>query len=110
MNAHLEHALPPRRLSTLDTTSFEAFEADALLNGFEEVLVRQWAPDLVNGIHMHPFGVQAVVVQGEMWLYLESTTLHLLPGDGFSLDAGVPHHERYGAEGATSWVARREAA
>jgi hypothetical protein len=28
-------------------------------------------------------------------------------GDGFELDALVPHSERYGAAGATYWVARK---
>lgn len=32
---------------------------------------------------------------------------HLLPGATFRLDADVPHAERYGSEGATYWVARR---
>ena len=29
------------------------------------------------------------------------------PGDTFELEAEVPHAERYGPEGATYWVARR---
>ena len=36
-------------------------------------------------------------------------TRHLLAGDTFELDAHVPHAERYGAEGAAYWVARRNA-
>jgi len=35
------------------------------------------------------------------------TTRQLRAGDTFALDAEVPHVERYGAEGATFWVARR---
>jgi hypothetical protein len=30
-----------------------------------------------------------------------------LPGDQFTLDHDVPHAERYGADGASYWVARR---
>ena len=109
MTAIPENTHPPQGTPTLSTVSFEAFRADALAKGFDEVVERRWAADVVNTPHTHPFGVQAVVMQGEMWLHLETTTLHLLPGDGFTLAAGVPHHERYGAEGATSWVARHKA-
>jgi hypothetical protein len=34
-------------------------------------------------------------------------TRHLRPGDGFQLARDEPHAERYGAEGAIYWVARR---
>jgi hypothetical protein len=36
-------------------------------------------------------------------------TEHLLPGGTFELPANLPHSERYGAEGAIYWVARRNA-
>lgn len=52
----------------MDCTSFEAFERDARQAGFEEVLRREWAPDIQLDMHTHPFDVFAVVVQGEMWL------------------------------------------
>ena len=94
----------------MNTMTFEAFQADALGAGFDEVLERRWAPDAVIATHTHAFGVEAVMRQGEMWLHCEGSTLHLMPGDGFTLSAGVPHDERYGAEGATYWVARRNAA
>jgi quercetin dioxygenase-like cupin family protein len=48
------------------------------------------------------------VVQGEMWLGERGgPARRLVPGDRFHLAADVPHDERYGAEGATYWVARR---
>ena len=53
------------------------------------------------------FSVQALVVQGEMWLTVGERVQHLKTGDRFELNAEVPHAERYGAEGATYWVARR---
>ncbi len=42
-----------------------------------------------------------------MWLVVGNNEQHLLPGDGFTLERDVPHIERYGAEGATYWAARR---
>lgn len=85
---------------------FDAVRQQALSEGFDEVLERQWPADAVVETHTHPFGVSAVVVQGEMWLQIGEHTRHLQPGDRFSLDADEPHAERYGPAGATYWVAR----
>jgi len=90
-----------------NTLSFESFEAAALARGFDEVQPRSWASDAVVESHTHPFAVEALVVQGEMWLTVGETTRHLLPGDTFELTRERPHSERYGAEGATYWAARR---
>lgn len=89
--------------------SFEQFQAQSLADGFDEVLVREWAPGQVVPAHRHDFGVSAVVVQGEMWLTCEGHERHLLPGATFALYPNEPHAERYGAQGATYWVARRNA-
>jgi hypothetical protein len=94
----------------MNSTSLDAYRADALAAGFDEVLERQWPPGTVLGTHTHAFDAAAVVTQGEMWLTCGDTTQHLTPGGTFSLTRDVPHSERYGAEGATYWVARRNAA
>ena len=90
-----------------DTSSLAAFRADALAAGFDEVLEREWAPDVVIDTHTHGFAVEAGVVRGEMWLTCDGRTQHLRPGERFTLAREVPHAERYGAEGAAYWVARR---
>jgi mannose-6-phosphate isomerase-like protein (cupin superfamily) len=87
--------------------TFESFETQARAAGFDEALERHWAPDTVLKTHSHPFDADVVVTQGEMWLSCEGNIRHLLPGDTFALARGVPHAERYGPEGATYWVARR---
>ena len=87
--------------------AFETFAAEHRAAGFDEVLERQWKPNTVIDTHTHAFSVKALVVQGEMWLTVGDRTRHLRAGDRFELDYGVPHAERYGAEGATYWVARR---
>ena len=51
--------------------------------------------------------VQALVTQGEMWLGCEGRTQHLTEGSTFALALGLPHTERYGPDGATYWVARK---
>jgi hypothetical protein len=93
----------------MNLPSFDAFAEQARADGFPDVLERQWKPDTVLDTHTHDFAVRAVVTQGEMWLTHSGQTQHLRPGDPFVLDARVPHAERYGAEGATYWVARRPA-
>ena len=80
---------------------FAAFQAEALAEGLERV----WAPGAV--LAEHP---QAVLVQGEMHLEVGAETRHLRPGDTFTLPAGLPHAERYGPEGTSHWVARRNTA
>lgn len=89
--------------------SFAEFESAALAQGFDTVLEREWAPGTQVDTHRHPFAVQALVTRGELWLTCDGQTRHLRAGDRFSLDPEVAHAERYGAEGATFWVARRQA-
>jgi AraC-like ligand binding domain len=91
----------------LSPAAFAAFERDALARGFDEVLERRWAPGTVLATHTHPFAVDALVTQGELWLTCEGQTRHLRAGDRFTLGREVPHAERYGDEGAVFWVARR---
>lgn len=86
--------------------SLEAFEAEQRTIGCDEVLERRWKPNTTVGTHTHPFSVRALVVEGEMWLTVGERTKHLRAGDRFELDDGVPHAERYGADGTTLWVAR----
>ena len=60
-------------------TTFEEFSALELERGADEVLMREWAAGHTMPVHEHPFDTCALVVRG------------------------VPHAERYGAEGATFW-------
>jgi hypothetical protein len=87
--------------------SFQQFEDHARAQGFDEVLERHWDAHTLLDTHSHPFAVSARVVEGGFWLTVGEQTRHLQAGDSFELDADVPHAERYGAEGARSWVARR---
>lgn len=87
--------------------TFAEFEARARAAGFDTVLERRWDPGTVLATHTHDFAVDAIVTEGEMWLTCGGRTQHLRPGDRFTLEADVPHDERYGAQGAAYWVARR---
>jgi hypothetical protein len=92
-------------MSTLP--SFEEFERRARAAGFDEVLERRWAPDTVVPMHTHPFAVDALVTQGEVWLTCDGHTHHVRAGQRFTLEREVPHEERYGKDGAVFWAARR---
>jgi hypothetical protein len=93
--------------ATMNFDDFSIFEADALAAGFDEALVRKWAPNQVVDEHSHPFDAHAVVTRGEMWLTQRGVTRHLVRGGRFELPNGEPHSERYGVDGAEYWVARR---
>ncbi len=93
----------------MNTDTFEAFRQRALDAGFDEVLERQWPADTVIDAHSHAFDVDAVVTHGDLWLSCEGNTRHLKAGDTFTLGRDTEHTERYGPEGATYWVARRNA-
>ncbi|HTN49463.1 MAG TPA: cupin domain-containing protein [Burkholderiaceae bacterium] len=86
---------------------FAEFEADARARGFDEIVERRWAPGTVLESHAHPFAVEALVIEGEMWLVSSDGERHLSPGESFSVPRDAPHGERYGAAGTTVWVARR---
>ncbi len=90
--------------------AFEDHQAQALGEGYDEVLIRSWPADLQIDIHTHAFALKARVVSGDMWLTVGAQTRHLLPGDEFELAADIPHAERYGNHGASYWVARRNPA
>ena len=91
----------------MDLPDFDTFSRQALAEGFDEVIERSWAPNTVLATHTHPFAVKAVVTQGQMWLTAHGQTQALQSGDWFELAPDVPHDERYGSEGASYWVARR---
>lgn len=86
---------------------FGSFADSMKKQGFDQVAERVWEPATIVEEHSHPFHARALIVQGEMWLTVDGRTQHLLPGGTFELPPNLPHAERYGPEGATYWVARR---
>ncbi len=90
----------------MNTPTLESFTAQSMDEGFDEIVVREWSPNLLLDTHTHPFDVSAYVVQGEYWLTVGDDVKHLQAGDFFRLARNVPHAERYGPQGATVWVAR----
>lgn len=91
----------------MTSISFSEFSAQAKAEGFDEVVERNWPAGTILESHTHPFALRALVVSGEMWLSTDGEARHLQAGDSFALARDMPHAERYGEEGATYWVARR---
>lgn len=91
----------------MTASNFDSFRLQSLMEGYDEVLEREWAPHTLLDMHTHPFAVRAVVTRGELWLTVGDLTRQLGPGDTFEIERDVPHAERCGAEGAAFWVARR---
>ena len=91
----------------MPTSTFDEFKAQALAEGFDEVLERTWPADAGLDTHTHPFALKARVVGGETWLTVGDQIQHLKTDDDFALKREVAHAERYGHQGATYWVARR---
>ena len=89
--------------------SFENFRASSMEAGADEVLEKRYAPGQIVDTHTHAFDADALVTEGEMWLTCAGETRHLRVGDTFHLVNGTPHSEKYGPQGATYWVARRNA-
>ena len=94
-------------MPSMNLPSFDQFKQQALAAGFDEVIERDWPPHTVLDTHTHPFAVHAILTRGEMWLTMNGQTQHLLSGSVFELERDVPHDERYGPEGASYWVARK---
>jgi hypothetical protein len=90
----------------LDET-FELFQQRKLNAGFDQVLVRDWAPYFANEPHTHDWDTEALVAHGEFWLTLNDGIHHYKAGDTFTVLRGVVHSEKYGAEGAVFWAARK---
>lgn len=90
----------------MTTLTFDAFKAQMLAQGYDEVLLREWAPHFANEPHEHPFDTRVLVAQGEFWLTVNGQTTHYGPGTSFELARGITHSERYGPEGAVFWVCR----
>ena len=113
INPHQLYWLPlsePADISSeapMTPDSFDTFQTHKLREGYDEVLLREWAPDFSNAPHSHPFDTDALVVQGEFWLTVDGRTAHYRAGDRFQVARGVLHAERYGPQGAVFWAARK---
>jgi quercetin dioxygenase-like cupin family protein len=83
------------------------FTAQAMEDGFEEILQKQWEPNLALEMHTHPYDVRVQVTSGQVRLSLANGAQTYEAGQGFYLARNTEHAEKYGPDGAHFWVARK---
>lgn len=83
------------------------FTAQAMDDGFEEILQKAWEPNLVLEMHTHPYDVRVQVTAGQVHLSTAAGSQTYTTGQGFYLPRHTEHAEQYGPQGAHFWVARK---
>lgn len=84
-----------------------AFEAALRADGYSEVLTREIAAGTQVDTHQHPFDVRALMLSGELALSCDGQTRTYRAGEVFTMPAGLPHAEQFGAAPASYLVGRR---
>ena len=75
--------------------------------GFPEPSVIEREADLVTTDHVHDFTACALILDGEISVVTAERTTTCGPGDTFTLDSGITHHEEYGPQGARLLFSKR---
>ena len=83
------------------------FRANLAQDGFNEVLVREWAPDLVLADHDHPFDARLLVLRGGLTLTRPEGPEWFGEGHNCEVPRGTRHAEHYGPAGCSVLVGRR---
>jgi quercetin dioxygenase-like cupin family protein len=86
----------------------QAFSAALERDGFSEISTRTQDALRENTAHSHPFEVRALMLEGELSLTFEGRTQLCRPGDVFTMKAGCEHAEKFGPQGATYLVGRKQ--
>ena len=87
--------------------NFNDFSAQAMDDGFDEIIQKEWAPNLVIEKHTHPFDARVQVATGLVKLELATGAQTFEAGQSFFIPRGTEHAEQYGPNGATFWVTRK---
>jgi uncharacterized cupin superfamily protein len=87
-----------------------AFTAALMKDGYHDVSTKSQPASMENGVHSHPFDVRALMLEGELTLHFNGKTEIYRAGDVFAMQAGCEHTEKFGPQGATYLVGRRQGA
>lgn len=88
----------------------ETFRTQLLHDGYDDIALREVAANTFNARHSHDFDVRALMLDGELTLAWNDDERTFRSGEVFVMDAGCPHIERFGPDGARYLVGRRHAA
>lgn len=75
--------------------------------GFPEPTVIEREANLVTSDHVHDYTACALILDGQISVVTADRTTTCGPGDIFSLDGGITHHEQYGPAGARLLFSKR---
>ena len=64
----------------MNPATFDEFRSQAESAGYDEILVREWAPGPPLPTHTHPFEVKDLVVRGELALTCGGHTRRIVAG------------------------------
>ncbi|MBR0656095.1 cupin domain-containing protein [Plastoroseomonas arctica] len=81
------------------------FEAALLRDGFSAD-IRVVEPNTSNPEHSHPYDVRGLVLEGDITLTTVEGSRTYRPGEVFTMEAGRPHAELFGPQGARNLVGR----
>jgi quercetin dioxygenase-like cupin family protein len=70
------------------------FEQALKRDGFTEILTAGFQAGHDLGDHAHPYGLRALVLEGEFRITVDGTETVYRPGEIFALSLGVHHSER----------------
>jgi quercetin dioxygenase-like cupin family protein len=85
----------------------EKFTEILAMDGFEEVVTVTKEPHGFLSTHTHPFEAKALILSGELRLWVGNAEQTLRVGQVFHLLSDEPHSEQYGPEGVTYLVGRK---
>lgn len=85
----------------------EEFASELSREGFKEVVIVTREADGFMDVHTHPFEAKALILDGELKIWIDDAEIFCKAGDTFHLRAETPHSERYGPAGVTFLVGRK---
>jgi len=85
----------------------KTFTAELKNGGYSAPTSGELTAGTFNDTHTHDFSAFVLIVEGEMTVYHGDQTSTCGPGETFSLEAGTPHSEQVGPNGAKFLVGRR---
>ncbi len=75
--------------------------------GYEQVVTIEREANGFLGLHSHPFEAKALIIEGEIQIWVEEQEQKCAVGHIFHLNAEVEHAERYGPAGVKYLVGRK---
>lgn len=85
----------------------DQFIAELALAGFLETVEVTREADGVMQLHSHPFEAKALILAGELQIWVDEAERRYQAGEVFHLSANQRHSERYGPQGVTYLVGRK---